>query len=257
MDNNKKSDKQTKIKKSMITKNSTGLVSFKPIFKSKKLNLLKILQENYNIDLSNYKINSKIKKYSSFSSRNKETKTSNPFPIKNIKESLINNTNRNRSKSKSNSIYKIKDNRNMKILLFYPNKSVYQCKAKYHSKNNSSKMQYSITEVLKNTNFSTPHLRQCSKESKNQKKIYNNFFINEINNTTKNKVQIKEDYIKDSNIYFKLENIKLRCDNLLQKFNEHTNYLNNELMKYKNINGNNAGIMLKYNRNYSTYNTDH
>ena len=257
MDNNKKSDKQTKIKKSMITKNSTGLVSFKPIFKSKKLNLLKILQENYNINLSNYKINSKIKKYSSFTTRNKETKAKKPFPIKNIKESLINHCDYNRTKSKPNSINKIKDNKNMKTILSFPNKSVCQCKTKYHSKNNSSKIQCSITEILKNTTLSTQHLKQGSKDSKNQKTTYGDFFVNEKNSENKNKIQIEEDGYKDSNIYFKLENIKLRCNNLLQKFNGHASYLKDELMKYRNINVNIGGIPIKYNRNYSTYDTEY
>ena len=257
MDNNKKTDYHSQIKKSITNKNSTGPMTFKSIFKSKKLNLLKILQENYNINLSNYNINSKIKKYSSFTSRNKEKKANNPFPIKNVKESLVNNTNHNRPKSKSNSINKIKDNRNMKTLLFFPNKSVYQRKTKYHTKNNSSKIQYSITEVLKNTTLSTPHLRHCSKDCKNKKAIYSDFFINEKSSEVKNKIQIEDNVFKDSNIYFKLENIKARCNNLLQKFSEHTNYLNNELMKYKNVNGNSAGFTLKYKRNYSTFATEY
>ena len=151
--------------------------------------------------------------------------------------------------------------------------SINQWKTKYHTKNNSSKIQYTNPDTTKNMSIPSPHIRQYSKEytiinSKQKSSIINNKSFNKkkinimsnfqiylnknsekINNKNKNVKKIIEN---DDNLYHKLDNIKLRCHHLLKNFYIHSNYLKNEIDKYKN----NNNISLKHNKFYNERKTE-
>ncbi len=243
-------------------KNCFGPMTFKLLTKNKNFNLIKFFQEN----------KTKIKSHNT--SRNKEI--NNMAGIKNIKDLLLHNTKMNKKKnSNSSNNSKLKGERNLKKTLIMPyqtfNKtSINQWKTKYNTKNNSSKIQYTNPDVTKNMSIPSPHIRQYSKEyniinfkqkstiinektTKNNKINYCNLqtYINKnetLKNNEDNKIMNKED-----NIYYKLENIKLRCHHLLKNFSIQANYLKNEIDKYKN---NNYNISLKNSRFYSSSNTE-
>jgi hypothetical protein len=254
-------------RKKSKAKNCFGPMTFKLLTKNKNFNLIKFFQEN----------KTKIKSHNT--SRNKES--NNIGGIKNIKDLLLlNNTKKNKKKnSHSSNNSKSKGERNLKKTLIMPyqtfNKtSINQWKTKYHTKNNSSKIQYTNPDIVKNMSIPSPHIRQYSKEytiinskqkssiindkSFNKKKLnmMSNFqiYLNKngenINNKNKNVKKIKD---QEDNIYYKLENIKLRCHHLLKNFYMHTNYLKSEIDKYKN---NNYNISLKHNRFYNESNTE-
>jgi hypothetical protein len=247
------------------TKNCFGPMTFKLLTKNKNINLVKFFQEK----------NSKIK--SNNTSRNKGNY--NIGEIKNIKYLLLHNTkNKKKKNSHSSNNSKLKGERNLKkeLILSYQtfNKtSMNQWKTKYNSKNISSKIQYTNPDIPKNMSIPSPHIRQYSKEyniinsrqkstitnDKTNKKKINllsnlQIYMNkrEKNNHNKNKEE-KIISNKDENIYLKLENIKFRCHRLLKNLSDHTNYLKDEIDKYKNKNYN---ISLKYNKLYSTNNSE-
>ena len=121
----------------------------------------------------------------------------------------------------------------------------------------------------------SPHIRQYSKEyniinskqksiidksiKKNKINLMSNLqiCINKNENTINNKEVDYKNIInrknKENDIYYKLDNIKVRCHNLLKNFSIHTIYLKNEIDKYKNKNYN---ISLKHNMVYSVSNTE-
>ena len=267
---NSKENKIIVNQKNLITKNKNyfGPMTFKLLSKKKNFNLMKYIQEN----------KSKIKSHNT--SRNKEN-TKN-LEIKNIKDLLLLNIKNNKKKnSHSSNNSKLKGERNLKKTLIMPYQtfnitSINQWKTKYNTKNNSSKMQYTNQNITKNMSIPSPHIRQYSTEyniinsrqkssiiidkivdrknidlvcnlksyiKKNEKEI-------NIKNREDNKINNK---VKEEDIYFKLENIKFRCHQLLKNFSNNANYLKNEINKYKN---NNCNISLKYNRFYNTNNTE-
>lgn len=243
-------------------KNCFGPMTFKLLTKNKNFNLVKFFQES----------KEKIKSHNT--SRNKEN--SKFGGIKNIKDLLLLNTKKNINKnSYSSNNSKLKGERNLKKALIMPyqtyNKtSINQWKTKYNTKNNSSKIYYTNPEISKNKSIPSPHIRQYSKEyniinskqksiidktiKKKKYNIMNNLqiYINKKDNINE-KSDGKNDINKEDNIYYKLENIKLRCHHLLKNFSSHANYLKNEIENYKNKNHN---ISLKHNRVYSVSNTE-
>ena len=260
--NNNKDSFQPKKSKA---KNCFGPMTFKLLTKNKNFNLIKFFQEN----------KGKIKSHNT--SRNKEI--NNMAGIKNIKDLLLHNTKRNKKiNSNSSNNSKLKGERNLKKTLIMPyqtfNKtSINQWKTKYNTKNNSSKIQYTNPDTTKNMSIPSPHIRQYSKEYniinfrqkstiihdktiKNNKINYCNLqsyiYKNEkiINN---NNYEDNKNINKEDNLYYKLENIKIRCHHLLKNFSLHANYLKNEIDKCKN---NNYNMSLKHNRFYSSNNTE-
>ena len=252
--------------KKLITKNYFGPMTFKLLSKKKNFNLVKYIQEN----------KSKIKSHNT--SRNKENNKN--LGIKNIKDLLLLNIKNNKNKnSYSSNNSKLKGERNLIKTLIVPyqtfNKtSMNQWKAKYHTKNNSSKIQYTNPNITKNKSIPSPHIRQYSKEyniiNSRQKssiiidKIVDRRNINLVCNLKsyikKNEKEINIKDIEDNkiknkekDIYYKLENIKFRCHQLLKNFSNNANYFKNEINKYKN---NNCNISLKYNRFYNVNNTE-
>ena len=257
------------VKKSK-SKNCFGPLTFKLLTKKKNFNLVKFFQES----------NTKIKSYNT--SRNK---VYNKGGIKNIKDLILNDikNNKNKLNSHSSNNSKLKGDRNLKKTLVMPyqtfNKtSINQWKTKYHTKNNSSKIQFTNQDIAKNMSIPSPQLRQYSKEyniinskqttnivtdkTNNKNSLLNNlqiYIVDEMNNNEKTfnykNVDYKDKMMinKDENIYYKLENIKLRCNHLLKNFSSNANYLRNEIEKYKN---NNFNISLKHNRFYSANNTE-
>ena len=248
------------------TKNCFGPMTFKLLTKNKNFNLNQFFKEN----------KEKIKSHNT--SRNKENNKIGGGII-NIKDLLLyhsKKTNNNNSHSSNNS--KLKGERNLKKTLIMPyqtfNKtSINQWKTKYNTKNNSSKIQYTNPDATKNMSIPSPHRRQYSKEYniinfrqkstiihdktiKNNKINYCNLqsyiYKNEkiINN---NNYEDNKNINKEDNLYYKLENIKIRCHHLLKNFSLHANYLKNEIDKCKN---NNYNMSLKHNRFYSTNNTE-
>ena len=272
MDN--KNDKIIFQKKKSKAKNCFGPMTFKLLTKNKNFNLIKFFQDNKTI----------IKSHNT--SRNKEY--NNIGGIKNIKDLLLINTKKNKKKlnSHSSNNSKLKGERNLKKTLIMPyqtfNKtSINQWKTKYHTKNNSSKIQYTNPEMTKNMSIPSPHIRQYSKEyniinSKQKSSIknekYNNrnsilnnlqIFINNIEMNNNEKTinyknleynEFNEIMNKEDNIFCKLENIQVRCHHLLKNFSIQVNYLKNEIDKYKN--NNNYNMSLKHNRFYSASNTE-
>jgi hypothetical protein len=248
-------------------KNCFGPMTFKLLTKNKNFNLMKFFQES----------KEKIKSHNT--SRNKEINKMGG--IKNIKDFLLHNSKKNKKQnSHSSNNSKLKGERNLKKTLIMPyqtfNKtSINQWKAKYHTKNNSSKIYYTNPEISKNMSIPSPHIRQYSKEyniiNSKQKSIIDKsikkkkinlmsnlqIYINKNENTINNKEIDYKNIIngknKENDIYYKLENIKARCHNLLKNFSIHTIYLKNEIDKYKNKNYN---ISLKHNMVYSVSNTE-
>jgi hypothetical protein len=248
-------------------KNCFGPMTFKLLTKNKNFNLIKFFQEN----------KEKIK--SQNTSRNKDNNKIGG--IKNIKDLLLHNSKKNKKKnSHSSNNSKLKGERNLKKTLIMPyqtfNKtSINQWKTKYHTKNNSSKIYYTNPEISKNMSIPSPHIRQYSKEyniiyskqksiidksiKKNKMNLMSNLqiYINKKENTINNNDRDYKNMInrenKEDNIYYKLENIKVRCHHLLKNFSIHANYLKNEIDKYKSKNYN---ISLKHNRVYSVSNTE-
>ncbi len=137
-------------------KNCFGPMTFKLLTKNKNFNLAKFFQE------------SKEKKKSHNTSRNKENNKESR--VKNIKDLLLHNNKKNKKKnSYSSNNSKLKGERNLKKTLIMPyqtyNKtSINQWKTKYHTKNNSSKIYYTNPEISKNKSIPSPHIRQYSKE---------------------------------------------------------------------------------------------
>ena len=239
------------------TKNCFGPMTFKLLTKNKNFNLNQFFKEN----------KEKIKSHNT--SRNKENNKIGGGII-NIKDLLLyhsKKTNNNNSHSSNNS--KLKGERNLKKTLIMPyqtfNKtSMNQWKKKYHTKNNSSKVYYTNPELSKNMSIPSPHIRQYSKEyniinfkqkaiidksiKKNKINLMNTIQININKNEKINNNNNKNNYNKEDNIYYKLENIKLRCHNLLKNYSNHADYLKKEIDKYKNKNYN---ISLKHSRIYS------
>ena len=272
MDN--KNDKILFQSKKSKAKNCFGPMTFKLLTKNKNYNIVKFFQDNKTI----------IKSHNT--SRNKEYNKIGG--IKNIKDLILNNTKKYKKKlnSHSSNNSKLKGERNLKKTLIMPyqtfNKtSINQWKTKYHTKNNSSKIQYANPEMTKNMSIPSPHIRQYSKEyniinSKQKSSIknekYNNknsilnnlqIFINNIEMNNNEKTinyknieynELNEIMNKEDNIFYKLENIKIRCHSLLKNFSIHVNYLKNEIDKYKN--NNNYNMSLKHNRFYSASNTE-
>jgi len=272
MDN--KNDKIIFQTKKSKAKNCFGPMTFKLLTKNKNYNVIKFFQDNKTI----------IKSHNT--SRNKEY--NNNGGIKNIKDLILNNTKKYKKKlnSHSSNNSKLKGERNLKKTLIMPyqtfNKtSINQWKTKYHTKNNSSKIQYTNPEMTKNMSIPSPHIRQYSKEyniinSKQKSSIknekYNNknsilnnlqIFINNIEMNNNEKTinyknleynEFNEIMNKEDNIFCKLENIQVRCHHLLKNFSIQVNYLKNEIDKYKN--NNNYNMSLKHNRFYSASNTE-
>ena len=251
-------------------KNCFGPMTFKLLTKNKNFNLVKFFQEN------------QVKIKSNNSSRNKEY--TNIGGIKNIKDLLLNNSKKKKKKSNfySSNNSKLKGERNLTKTLIMPyqtfNKtSINQWKTKYHTKNNSSKIQITKQEISKNMSIPSPQIWEYSKEyniinskqksnikienNNNKNVLLNNFqiFINNtgINNNEKTinykNEENKQMINKEENLYFKFENIKLRCNHLLKNFSIQANYLRNEIEKQKN---NNFNISLKHNRFYSANNIE-
>ena len=248
-------------------KNCFGPMTFKLLTKNKNFSLVKFFQEN----------KEKIKSHNT--SRNKENNKMGG--IKNIKDLLLHNSKKNKKKnSHSSNNSKLKGERNLKKTLIMPyqtfNKtSINQWKTKYHTKNNSSKVYYTNPELSKNMSIPSPHIRQYSKEftiiNSKQKSIIDKsikkkkinlmsnlqIYINKNKETFNNKDNVCKNIIngenKEVDIYYKLENIKVRCHHLLKNFSIHADYLINEIDKYKNKNHN---ISLKHNRLYSVSNTE-
>ena len=270
MDN--KNDKIIFQTKKSKAKNCFGPMTFKLLTKNKNYNMIKFFQDNKTI----------IKSYNT--SRNKEY--NNNGGLKNIKDLILNNSKKYKKKLNSNSSNnsKLKGERNIKKTLIMPyqtfNKtSINQWKTKYHTKNNSSKIQY--TEMTKNMSIPSPHIGQYSKEyniinskqkssiinekHKNKNSILNNLqiFVNNIETNNNEKTinyknleynELNEIINKEDDIFYKLENIKIRCHHLLKNFSIQVNYLKNEIDKSKNNNIYN--MSLKHNRFYSASNTE-
>lgn len=197
----KNNEKKLKMKVNERNKLSSCGITLKQALKPKKLNLLKILQENYNIDLNDYSLNNKIKKYSTNTSRNK-TKINESF---------------NYNKPKTNT-YKTKEKRlSLKNLLLFPYKNNHNRQKEYLRKY-SAKTNSNINSNSYSKTFGY-YLKDNNNEKENIKKK------KDINNESKEK-----------NICKKLEDIKSRCDNILQIFYNQTNILNKELNQYKIIN---------------------
>ena len=272
MDN--KNDKIIFQTKKSKAKNCFGPMTFKLLTKNKNFNLIKFFQDNKTM----------IKSHNT--SRNKEY--NNIGGIKNIKDLLLINTKKNKKKlnSHSSNNSKLKGERNLKKTLIMPyqtfNKtSINQWKTKYHTKNNSSKIQYTNPEMTKNMSIPSPHIRQYSKEyniinskqkssiinekHNNKNSILNNLqiFVNNIETNNNERTinyknieynELNEIMNKEDIIFNKLENIKIRCHHLLKNFSIQANYLKNEIDKYKN--NNNYNISLKHNKFYSSSNTE-
>ena len=234
-------------------KNCFGPMTFKLLTKNKNFNLNQFFKEK----------KEKIKSHNT--SRNKENNKIGGGII-NIKDLLLYHTKKSKNKnSHSSNNSKLKGERNLKKTLIMPyqtfNKtSMNQWKKKYHTKNNSSKIYCTNPEISKNISIPSPHIRQYNKEYniinfKQKSTIDKSIKKKKINlmntlqiNINKNGKVNKTINNKEDNLYYKLENIKLRCHNLLKNFSNHADYLKNEIDKYKNKNCN---ISLKHSRIYS------
>ena len=135
--------------------------------------------------------------------------------------------------------------------------------------------------MTKNMSIPSPHIRQYSKEyniinskqkssiknekHNNKNSILNNLkiFINNIEMNNNEKTinyknleynELNEIINKEDDIFYKLENIKIRCHHLLKNFSIQVNYLKSEIDKSKN--NNNYNMSLKHNRFYSASNTE-
>lgn len=275
---NSKNSKLSNNPKNNKTKNKLYIPqAFTLITKNNHLNILKLLEQ------------SKIKKDSLKTSRNKEYKN-NIYSLTNINDLLINGykiKNRPNSSSKYNSkinsintqnknngVLNIKKEMIIPYQTFKKNYN-HKLKSKCHLKNNSSKIQYSVTEFTKNNSITSPLIKQNSKDLKilnfkgnsiNQKKDKklkdkknNNQSVDmkKIHNKSiKKNIRIDEDDLKEKNfekiqklntnnndIFSDLENIKMRFNNIINTFSFQASKLKSEVDNYNILLNNNKDII--------------
>ena len=237
------------IKKKIIkARNYIGPVIFKLSSKNKNFDFINFFQENSK-------------------SKSQNNSISKEYRIKSKGDSLLSNNTRISKKiiiSHSQNNSKNKEDQNIKKSLvlsnqIYNNTSINQLKNKYQSKFNSSNFEYINTgiKVVKMEHNKSSHISEyCTEYNKiNQKKksnIIKNWHYNKnkklnefqifLNNKRINNEKIfndkNEEYkgnkIDENNLYHKLENIKIKCHHLLNKFSIIAIHLENEIKRYKN-----------------------